>query len=247
MDEVLTGVPEKGSLNRYRLYNPLAFPILAPLFSLLLPGILYSINVGRINGRKKRNLLILLFAGLEVLLFAAVFIFSPILGNYAKYAFEAINIFVGVVLQQNQKAAYQEWLVGAQKPRRVIWPIAIACVPVAMIVFFMLKLPTASANVHETLGDKVYYGQGVTETDARTVADDLVKAGLFAKDQNTFELMLKKDPDGLVLLIPLKKEFIGTNEAVDFVSRIEKALKEDAYYKDKMRVVASDTKFREVN
>jgi len=38
----------------YRLYNPGRFPLLAPIFSLLLPGVLFAINAGHLRGRAYR-------------------------------------------------------------------------------------------------------------------------------------------------------------------------------------------------
>ena len=46
--------------NHRKLYSPTSFPILAALFSFLLPGVLYSLNLGKFGRTGERNKIIVL-------------------------------------------------------------------------------------------------------------------------------------------------------------------------------------------
>jgi hypothetical protein len=226
-----------------RLYSPGSFPVLAMLFSQLLPGILYAINIGKLGNARKRNLLIVIFLGLEAALFALVIVSSAKFGNYAKYVFEAINIGVGSILYQKQKADYQAWKTDGTKPCSLLWPICIAIVPVTLIVVLSVLNPLTGAKSYLSDGSTIYYDNGVSKTDVEAVSGVLEKIGLFTPGGATFNLMLRNESSGLVLLFPTRKEFLKTAEASEFLSSIEKSLVESGVFKNGIKVVQADEYF----
>jgi hypothetical protein len=110
------------------------------------------------------------------------------------------------------------------------------------MVFLIVRAPAGEERFHETSGNKVYYREGATEIDAKKIAADLEKAGVFVKN-GRYNVMLQKAADGLVLLLPLKSEYVGTKEGDALARQLEGELEVNEYYQNKLRVVVTDTNF----
>ena len=236
-----------GGADDYRLFNPKHFGILAALFSLLLPGVLYSLNSRRLEGGHRWLLYILGFVIVEAPLLSAAIRAPDSWNPYAKYVFEAINISIGAVLYARQKASYEQWLLRGLKPRSLIAPIAIAAVPVGLLVWFVVVgAAQTTAPSYELNGNKAYYTSGVTASEAQAFAEGLAQLGFFPAEGEKRTVLIEKDGNGYTVLVPIKKDYWGSAEASDLVRQISAAIAAYGPVPGPISVYASDTSFQKL-
>jgi hypothetical protein len=109
----------------YRLYNPGSYIPLSIIFSFLLPGVLFSINQGKLHGKRTRNLLCALFVGGMIALFTLAVLIDGISETAGRLGFLGINVSIAGLLMTIQMPDYRRWKTTGQRPRRIVYPILI--------------------------------------------------------------------------------------------------------------------------
>jgi hypothetical protein len=232
-----------------RYYNPKTFPILAPLFSFLLPAILYGINIKRTGSCRKGNIIIAVSILLEVVLFTIIVLFSDLIDKYinnlSKYFFEGINIAIGTGLYFGQKTQYDNWKVYGLNPKSIFLPIAITFLPLGVYIYLFFTNPFASNPIYEYKKNSIAYEQSINSTLVHDLCDELFNMGIFT-NESSFNFFLQDSVDAYQLQIPVIKEFQNSDNIKKLLMQIEITLNDSKHFGKKVVVIQVDENFNGV-
>lgn len=233
-----------------RYYNPKIFIFLAPLFSFILPGVLFGINVYNSKG-KKRGIQSLAFVLLSGICF---FITVILLGNYfqkfiggnSKYFFEAINIGIGALLYDKQRKQFKTWLTLGGKPKNILPPVLISVVPVALLVWAALANQFVNTELFEYGNNDIYYSKEINGNEVEKIVNAFLTTRIM-NEKSEMLLIIKKHTNEYWFLIPIKKDAINRTETMKMLNSIEIVLNTNSNISKEIKVIQMNEKFKIVN
>jgi hypothetical protein len=232
------------SEQKSRLYSPISFIPLAFLFSIVLPGILFALNAGRIYSPKSRNYLIVLFTAVGAVLFTALFVFFEKMGNSARVGFFGLNLAIGGLLYTIQRPKYLEYRSSKAKARSLLWPILIAVAAMAVPGTFVVisdvrELGRPAVAQFDDHSNGILYDASIALDEVEKIAGQLRQAEVF-RDDSTFQFRLQNEAQRYVLLIPFKEDAMKTLGTEDFMKQLADYINQNGGLKKSLSVGADN-------
>jgi hypothetical protein len=169
-----------------RYYNPKYFIFLAPLFSFVLPGVLFGINIRNSESKTKGNQFIVLTAVCGAVLFTGLYFLGAysqqFVGDSSKYIFEGLNVGIGIFLFQKQKMAYQQWKSYGKKPKYVLFPILIAIIPVAILIELTVSNHFVNKTLYNYGNNNIYYSNNMDKGNVEKIVNAYKATGIMKED-----------------------------------------------------------------
>jgi hypothetical protein len=183
---VLESTDINKPFSNIRLWNPKYFVVLSPIFSFLLPGILFSMNIGQLGDRKKQKIYIAGFIISLVLFMFCFYLMPDDWGNIPKYIGEAVNIAIGSYLYKLQKSDYENWKLSGQKNKSFLLPVIISIIPVIAIIGFLIYANKFERSEYKEKEDVIFYDKGIPLNDVKILYKGLEDWGVFEVDEKVF-------------------------------------------------------------
>jgi hypothetical protein len=230
-----------------RYYNPKYFIFLAPLFSFVLPGILFGINIRNSESKTKGNQFILLTAICGSVLFTGLYFlgayFQQFVGDSSKYIFEGLNVSIGIYLFQKQKIAYQQWKSYGKKPKYMIFPILIAIIPVAILIVLTVSNHFVNKTLYNYGNNNIYHSDNMDKGDVEKIVNAYIDTGIM-KEDNEMVLLIEDHPTEYWFYIPIKNEKVNSESTKKFLTSLENYFNDKKVVSKKMVVIQTNEKFQ---
>lgn len=236
--------PQENGIIEYeysnkKLWNPNSFVGLSIVFSFLPAAILYSLNLGRLGLTKKRNILLISFISLFLILVSiSMYADSKIM----KPLFFAINIGIGAYLGRKQKETYENHIkLGGNKASYLI-PMIICLVSLTFIAYLIIStknIPESSLKIND---DELYYTKNVQIEEVNKLGNYLTEGGMFVKDENKISVKIDKRNNTYIFSFPIEKEFLNDNQNNLLFKTIGEGISKDVFNNSPVEVHLCDNR-----
>lgn len=233
-----------------KYYNPMSFLVLAPTFSFLLPAILYSINIGNSENKKKMMNYIIFF----IFLFAFTcivnfFSYDAIVGlvgeNNFKHIYAGFNGGFGAYFYSKQEPHYKIWKNLGGKNKSLVLPIFLAITVCIPIIYYLVNNPFANVSEYIQGKHKIYYDEEISETEIKELFSKLKEIGVI-KDNDTFEALIKNTSKSYEYYFAVKDEYIDSEEVKEIKIELENNINKEGFLKKKFVLVQVDSSYNKV-
>jgi len=192
-----------------KLWNPVSFIIISPIFSFLPAAILYSLNWGRLGYIKKRNYFLFGSIAAFIVLCAAAYFISDTL---ALGVCTGINVAAGVYMTRTQTQAYKTHLESGGKKASLLLTL-ILCIGISALLIWAFVMV---ANVPEDSlmfgDDEIYYTESIETKNVQSLGEYLTEIGLFADDGQTVSVKLDKQDGVYIVSLAVVEEALEQEE-----------------------------------
>jgi hypothetical protein len=230
-----------------RYYNPKYFIVLAPLFSFVLPGVLFGINVRNSESKTKGNQFIVLTAICGAVLFTGLYFlgtyFQQFISDSSKYIFEGLNVSIGFVLFQKQKMAYQQWKIYGKKPKFILFPILISVIPVAILVGLTVSNHFVDKTLYNYGNNNIYYSSNMDKGDFEKIVNAYKATGII-KENSEMVLLIEDHPTEYWFYIPIKNDQVNSESTNKFLTGLENYFNDKKMVSKKLKVIQTNEKFQ---
>jgi hypothetical protein len=249
MDDLISTAENQESINQVqvtenktKLWNPKFFIVISALFSFLPAAILYSLNYGRLGNGKKRNMLLIAYIFLFIIVISLSFLIQ---NSIMKALFYGLNIGLGVYMQIDQTKLYIKHIQEGGKKASYIIPVIICTCITGFVIWGMFSSVNVPDQMKKFSGDEMYYTDNVTINEVNKLGNFLEENDFFINDGKTVSVKLDKKSDTYIFSMILNKKYIDDKEYMDNLKQFAQQLSTDLF-KSKVEIDICDNTFKPI-
>ena len=248
MNEKSIGVENSNENDSIKIYNPLIFIILSPIFSFLLPGILFSVNIGRMGNRRKQYFFLALFITLFLIFLAFSYYLIPDSAmGFDRIVFMGINIGMGYSLYHFQKADYDGWILCGAKKTFPGWYIFVGSILLGLMTVLIYlsrhpELNEGNMGVYKEKEDTLFYDRTIPIDDIKTLYAGLEKLEAFQEDQHLQSPILVDRKDMYLLEWPMNEGVVYDAKIESIKEQLEEYINGNLKLKKPLQFIPVDSK-----
>ncbi|GAA0180128.1 hypothetical protein SH2C18_28760 [Clostridium sediminicola] len=235
-------------LNKKGLWNPKKFILISVLFSFLPVAILYSINYGRLNNKRKRNISLIIYSVIFVTVPALGFLLDGFVSDSAFASMvTALSVSIAFHLKNDQMKLYEEHIENGGKKASFMIPVVICLTFTVLILgtfIYTINIPDKYKIIQ---GDELYYTENISIDEVEKLGKYLEENEIFIDDENIISVKIDKIERDYIFSIVIFEDQKESEEVIEFAKILREYLSLDVFNYHKVIVNLCDDRFNVLN
>lgn len=234
------------------LWNPKNFIVISILFSFLPSAIMYSINYGRLNNKRKRNISLIIYGLIFIIFLASTFLLDEVISNSMfRSIFIGLNIGIAIYLRYDQIKLYESYIEDGGKKASIVIPVIICLTFTLLTVGAIVYTYNYNYNIPNTYqiiqGDELYYTENISLDEVEKLGEYLEDTEMFFNDDNSISVKVDKIESDYIFSLIVLEEDKDDEEVIEIAKTLSQYLSSDVFNNNKVIVNLCDDRFNVLN